>query len=243
MCTISYIPLSNQANSFIVTDNRDESVNRPAELPKVYYEKGAALFYPKDTQAGGTWIGVSNNDSLICLMNGAFHRHQRESTYRKSRGIVVKDLLIAKPLSAVKSYDFSGIEPFFALLFLWEKGIDVYELIWDGLKIHLYKKNSSQPAIWSAAMTYSIAQQKKREMAFHAFLNSQKHKKPLPELTWDFHHLKGDKAEEGFIINRGELRTTSISQFSHLKNGGSCFRFENLVTGQQQKSNISELFA
>ncbi len=243
MCTISYIPISDKGHSFVVTDNRDESVNRPAELPKTYQENNTMLFYPKDIRAGGTWMGVSGHNSLICLMNGAFHRHKRETAYRKSRGILVKDLLGAKsPLSVIRSYDLNGIEPFFALLFLWENEIKVYEMIWDGLKVHLDKKDSNQPAIWSAAMTYSEKQRKKREMKFKVFLDTHQNSETLPRLVWDFHHLKGNKMYEGLIINRGELRTTSISQFFHLGDGRGYFRFENIITGEQHQSEISALF-
>src|SRR5699024_12405831 len=91
--TITYIPRTGKNKGFTVTDNRDESVNRPADLPKVYKEYGTQLFYPKDKKAGGTWIGLSKQNRLITLMNGAFTQHKRQKSYRKSRGVVVKELL------------------------------------------------------------------------------------------------------------------------------------------------------
>src|SRR5690625_7813334 len=86
MCTITYIPNPEKESSFFVTDNRDESVNRPAKFPEIYREYGVSLYYPKDLEKGGTWFGVSDKKRMMCLMNGAFSKYKRKPPYRKSRG-------------------------------------------------------------------------------------------------------------------------------------------------------------
>lgn len=237
MCTLTFIPNPKKSDGFFVTSNRDESVNRPAKEPQIYKEHDAQLFYPKDERAGGTWIGASNKKRLICLMNGAFSRHERKTPYRKSRGTVVKELLAsADILVAIENYKFDGIEPFFIVLVSWKAGIEVFELIWDGTKVHLNNKDETQPAIWSAAMTYDEKQREERQEKFRLFLRKHGDKELRPQLLWDFH--RGNGGEEGLLIQRGELQTTSISQFRHTSDGEIAFRFEDLISGKTQDSGI-----
>jgi len=73
MCTVTYLPLGN--NKFILTSNRDESPTRKTISPTKYDENGVQLIYPKDEIAGGTWIGLSEKNRLVCFFLG----------YRKSK--------------------------------------------------------------------------------------------------------------------------------------------------------------
>lgn len=239
MCTITYIPDNEEKNGFVVTDNRDESINRPAEFPQLYHEYKTQLFYPKDKRAGGTWIGVSKTKRVMALMNGAFIQHKRRTSYRKSRGIVVKEILAADNFrNAIKEYDFKGIEPFFGVVFSWRTQMEVFELIWDGLEIYLNEKDASQPKIWSSAMTYSPEQHQKREAVFEEFLDQYKEVGVQPDSLWSFHHLKGDGKDEGLLINRGELRTTSVSQIVYLKDAPLYFRYEDVLTREEQQGEV-----
>ncbi len=74
MCTVTYLPLGN--NNFILTSNRDETPLRKTIPPKEYDENGVELTYPKDELAGGTWIGLSDKNRLVCLLNGGFKNIQ-----------------------------------------------------------------------------------------------------------------------------------------------------------------------
>ena len=51
------------------------------------------MLLPTDTEKGGTWIGLHEKGHLLVLLNGGFEMHQRLERYRKSRGLIVKDLL------------------------------------------------------------------------------------------------------------------------------------------------------
>ena len=51
------------------------------------------MLFPKDKTAGGSWIGVSDKNRVLCVLNGGFAFHQRQSFYRLSRGVVMRDLL------------------------------------------------------------------------------------------------------------------------------------------------------
>lgn len=91
MCTITFTPISN--HGFILTSNRDEAPGRETLPPEIYNEDGVKLLYPKDAVAGGTWIGVSDRKRVASLMNGGFVAHEPKQSYRKSRGVVLKDIL------------------------------------------------------------------------------------------------------------------------------------------------------
>ena len=94
MCTVTYIPLGN--SDFILTSSRDiPFARKKAAHPKKTTEDGVELYYPKDGKAGGTWIGTSAKNRLICLLNGGFKYHTSREKYTKSRGLIVKELLKA----------------------------------------------------------------------------------------------------------------------------------------------------
>lgn len=240
MCTITYLPNLKNKTDFIVTDNRDEAVNRPAEFPKTYKEYNTELFYPQDTRAKGTWFGVSRKKQLMALMNGAFKRHERKISYAKSRGVVVKDLIASDDIiKAAENYDFTGIEAFFGIVFSWKEKREVFEIIWDEKQLYINQKDADQPKIWSAAMTYSEEQHQKRINYFETFLKENANQQELiADLVWDFHHRKGDDQEEGMIIDRGFLKTTSISQFSRYADGEKYFHYKDLISGKEQENEI-----
>ena len=89
MCTVTILPLKGH-NSFVLTSNRDEATGRQTLPPKTYEVAGSKMAFPKDVLAGGTWLGVSDRKRAICLLNGAFKKHERKLPYGKSRGVVVK---------------------------------------------------------------------------------------------------------------------------------------------------------
>ncbi len=131
MCTVTYLPLEN--DGFILTSNRDESPMRKTIPPKKYLENGVEFAYPKDQLAGGTWIGASTKNRLVCLLNGAFKKHERNSYYKMSRGLVVKNILtVTDAVAYIKGFNFNDIEPFTIIMVDWNDGLDTYELVWDG---------------------------------------------------------------------------------------------------------------
>jgi uncharacterized protein with NRDE domain len=130
LCTVTLIPLK---SGFVLTSNRDEAANREAIPPQAYDLDGVKMVFPKDKLAGGTWIGVSEHQRLICLLNGAFEVHIREVPYRKSRGVVVKELLAASNISEIlKDYRLENIEPFTIIMVDWKEELQFWEMVWDG---------------------------------------------------------------------------------------------------------------
>lgn len=206
MCTVTLTTLS---DGFVLTSNRDEAIARKTLSPQIYSEAGVKLLYPRDQEAGGTWIGLSEQKRAICLLNGGFEPHERKPVYRKSRGLVVKDLLRSSEfLPAIEQYDFAGIEPFTCVIADYHQKGDFYELVWDGKDKH-FKILDNGSYIWSSSLLYSQEVRKQREERFVRFRSQRVLN---PENLMDFHASKGSEKDEGLIIDRGFLKTCSITQ-------------------------------
>lgn len=228
MCTVTFFPKSN--HGFILTSNRDEAPSRVTKSPKVYEVSGAKVLFPKDSLAGGTWIGVSDKKRLICLLNGGFTAHERAESYRMSRGIIVTDLLTSENVvKAIDAYNFNKIEPFTIILVEWSTKLQLYELVWDGMTSHFSEK-SLEPQIWSSSLLYSEATKKKRTSWFSDFL--QKHSDPNEGELLHFHKTAGDgNLQTDIIMDRVFVKTKSITQVVHTSK--TSMRYEDL---QQQKT-------
>ncbi|WP_037315832.1 NRDE family protein [Salegentibacter sp. Hel_I_6] len=229
MCTISLTTHPENTNGFILTSNRDEATERKTYLPDFKQENNTRLLLPEDAVAGGSWIGVSEKKRVLCLMNGGFLAHKREDSYRKSRGVVLKDWLSADNIdSEIRNYNLENIEPFTVVIADWSSDLFFAEFVWDGRKKH-FKRLPLQPQIWSSSPLYDAEMKKLREEWFSTF---QKEKDLSAKNLWEFHHSagKGDK-EIDLIIDRGFLKTKSISQIEFLPEKLN-FKYEDLQKGE-----------
>jgi len=235
MCTVTFIPKSN--NDFILTSNRDEAPGRETFLPKKYDEEGVTLLYPKDGVAGGTWIGLSERKRCVTLMNGGFVAHKREAFYRKSRGLVVKDLLKTANLqNEIRTYDFEGIEPFTSIIVEWNVEVQLYQLVWDGVNYH-FSEELLAPQIWSSSPLYPENLKKKREQWFSEFLMETI--QPSDKELLQFHKNAGEgDLNSNLIIDRGFIKTKSITQIVKNRHAIEMY-YEDLQTGKTSKLAIS----
>ena len=127
MCTVSFV---NANGKIIITSNRDEKTLRPNAIePKNYLINNKKIIFPKDKKAGGTWFAIDEHSTIIVLLNGAEEKHLLKESYRKSRGLIVLDLISSKSaIQAWKFIDLENIEPFTIVLFENQK---LYQLRWD----------------------------------------------------------------------------------------------------------------
>jgi len=213
---------------FILSSNRDEAPNRNTLPPQIYEMDDVKLLFPKDELAGGTWIGASNQKRLICLLNGGFESHVREENYRMSRGIIVTDLLTKEDAAtAIYNYDFTQIEPFTIIMVDWKENLRLFELVWDGNDAHFSEKPLA-PHIWSSSLLYSSEEKRKRETWFSNFLFETI--RPTEEELLVFHKTAGEgNPESNLIMDRGFVKTKSISQFS-MNSMHTTLRYEDLQT-------------
>ncbi len=208
MCTVTYLPL--RGANFILTSNRDVPFSREKALPpKSVVEDNVRLTYPKDGKAGGTWIGLSDKKRLICLLNGGFKYHTSRTHYRKSRGLILKELLKATDLSAALNHiDLRDIEQFTLVIVDWQSHLQLYEFVWDGDKKHL-KKITQTPHIWSSSTLYDASVKKMRE---EWFKNWYKAYSFTTENILNFHHTAGvGDCNIDLMMNRGLGGTVSVT--------------------------------
>jgi len=208
MCTVTIIPKGE--NDFILTSNRDEAPNRTSLPPEIYCINNARMMFPKDELSGGTWIGVSDKNRLICLLNGGFICHERKADYRMSRGVVVKDLLVSDDINtSIEKYNLVDVESFTLVIADWNTDLKFYELVWDGFQKH-FSRLPIAPKIWSSSTLYNDAMKQERLQWFEDFkveneLNS--------DTLFNFHHTAGkDNKDYGVVMDREYVKTTSITQ-------------------------------
>ncbi len=227
MCTVTLMPTT--GNSFVLTSNRDEAIDRETLSPQLYTIEEKRMLFPKDVVAGGTWIGVSEECNMICLLNGGYKKHERQPTYRQSRGVVVKELLASKELEkAIYEYDCSNIEPFTIVAVCWKKELAFYELVWDGEEKHVRELDKTTH-IWSSSTLYTDEMKAiRREWLKEFEIENDLTKESLIK----FHKYAGigDKNID-LQIDRGNLKTISVTQVS--KNEDQvAMRYENLQENQ-----------
>ncbi|MDV7186899.1 NRDE family protein [Lutibacter sp. TH_r2] len=208
MCTVTLLPLENK--NFILTSNRDEHPNRATISPKKYTENGVDMFFPKDEKAGGTWIGVSKKNRMICVLNGAYKNHVKKKKYLKSRGVIAKEILKSNNfLMYVEELNLKGIEPFTMIIADWNSLENLYyELIWNEETKHLNKLNN-KPKIWSSSTLYTDQIKEKRKLWFKNWLEtSELSSKEILK----FHHLEKGAKEQSILMCRPNCETVSITQ-------------------------------
>ena len=116
MCTVTFIPVEGKV---FLASNRDERHSRKEAIrPACYAFPGGIMLYPKDAEAGGTWIAMHENGNALVLLNGGKKAHIAEPPYGKSRGLILLDLAAAEsPSGLFLSLDLENIEPFTVVCF------------------------------------------------------------------------------------------------------------------------------
>ena len=233
MCTVTYIPKGK--DHFILTSNRDEQAARSPKNITLWDEGTKHLLFPRDTGAGGTWIAVSNDNRLVCVLNGAFERHVRKPSYRLSRGIMALQFFDFNDApDFLAHFDFVGIEPFTMVIYDREK---LYELRWDEIKPHIKILNPKSFYIWSSATLYDKPIREKREHWFANWRAGRKDFSPQSILNW--HHTAGDGDPcNDVIMNRNNIvQTVSVTSISKTPKVATMV-YHDLVHGQTKRAEM-----
>lgn len=208
MCTVSFV---HSKGKIIITSNRDEKVIIPNAIePKSYLINNKKIIFPKDQKSGGTWYAVDEHSNVLVLLNGADEKHVISGNYKKSRGLIVLEIIATKsPFETWKTINLENIEPFTLVLY---ESLQLYQLRWNGEAKKTLVLNPNQNHIWSSSTLYSAAIREIRTSWFTTFLDTK------PEVAetelFNFHRYTEEKnAENGLVINRNEvLKTLSITQ-------------------------------
>lgn len=208
MCTVSFVTSNGKT---IITSNRDEKVIRQSAIPpKNYTIKGKNIIFPKDPKAGGTWYAIDANGTIVVLLNGATEKHKVELPYRKSRGLIVLEIIgSASPKDFWQEIDLENIEPFTLVLFQNDK---LFQLRWNGNNKETLQLNPKNNYVWSSSTLYPKEIREKRSAWFDTFLDLNSEISETEMLH--FHRYTEEKNQEnGLVINRNnEMKTLSITQ-------------------------------
>ncbi|WP_207512662.1 NRDE family protein [Longitalea luteola] len=209
MCTVTFIPVRDK---LYITSNRDEKHWRSNALPPTIYPgQSGNLLFPKDGDAGGTWIAAHENGHAIVFLNGGFIRHTPQPPYRKSRGLILLDLLDASdPVERFREISLERIEPFTAVVWAGQ----LFECRWDGEKKHMTQLPATAPHIWSSATLYDEEVVRKRKSWFNKWLQqSRPAGAPTPDDILHFHQFTGDgDTHNDLRMNRnGQVFTVSVT--------------------------------
>ena len=208
MCTVSFVASNGKT---IITSNRDEKVIRPSAIaPKNYLVNNKNIIFPKDPKAGGTWFAVDESGTILVLLNGANEKHTVKPSYRKSRGLIVLDIISSlSPKDFWQEINLENIEPFTLVLF---QNNELFQLRWDGKDKECISLDTKKNHVWSSVTLYPKGIRENRDDWFHSFLDSNSTVSETEMLH--FHrHTENDNPENGLVINRNdELKTLSITQ-------------------------------
>ena len=233
MCTVTYIP---QKEGYILTSNRDESALRSPQNITQLTRNGQELLFPRDKGAGGSWIMTSSKDRLVCLLNGAIERHERQLPYRMSRGIMVMEFFdYPHATHFFEGYNFKGIEPFTMIIYDKEQ---LFDFRWDGVQTHLLELDISKPHIWSSATLYDKETQQKRKIWFAEWLKNRTDFSRGAILSL---HKTGGEGNPSidFMMNRYNylVQTVSITQVIRTETT-SQMRYHDLITNTQVEKSL-----
>lgn len=231
MCTVSYVPLG--AGNFILTSNRDENPDRVTIEPgkETTLVEASTIICPRDSKAGGSWIAMSINGRVACLLNGAFKKHSHEPPYSRSRGLIVMEYFLYE--SAIQFHnkvDLKGVENF--TLIMLENGM-VYEMRWDGEEKFFQLKDERDAHIWSSCTLYDEDTAADKEFKFQDWME-EKGKPTVDEIAF-FHGLNNP---DGFLLELPQVKTVSITTIEK-KTTGIRMDYHDLLTRLNVEKTIS----
>ncbi len=234
MCTVSFISCK---DGYFITSNRDEKIFRkPAIPPKQYSHNKHVVAFPKDPDAGGTWIAMNENGNAAVLLNGAFRKYNSRPPYERSRGLVLLDIISNdNPLQSFLRLDLLRIEPFTLIIFTQNS---LYECRWDGQQKHSCELPAYCSYIWSSVTLYDTEMIQKREQWFTKFLN--RHQPPSHDQILHFHRFAGEgDTNNDLNMNRdGLMLTVSITSIKINRNKCT-MKYNDLKTGKQYLASMS----
>lgn len=227
MCTVTYIP---SGDSIYLTSNRDEQHTRGLATPP---QREMDLIFPRDPDAGGSWIAMKNNGHAAVLLNGAFSPFAFSGCVSKSRGLLLLEVLrAAQPEQYFIETNMNGVAPFTMVLVL---GRRLYEGRWDGIRKYFLRLDASQPRIWSSVTLYNEQMRQHREQWFSAWLQQQQ--KFTTDNILGFHQLGGEGDPDAHLVMNRENKvfTVSITSIRISAAAGSLTYVDLLRDGQYEE--------
>ena len=169
---------------------------------------------------------VRHTGATGILLNGAFTAHLPAPSYRKSRGLLMIELLgTSNVYNTIDRHSFEGIEPF--TLVLWQKTL-LMEYRWDGNILHRQQKNLGQAQIWSSATLYNKQMQQERQTWFSHWLDACQD--PGIDEIVAFHE-QSHNTEYGIRMRRTSGIATASITSAHIQADQLNMRYRDLASG------------
>ena len=232
MCTVLFMP---KDNSICFASLRDENPLRPKAIePRKDISSTIQFLAPRDSLAGGTWMGVNEFNNIIILLNGGFENHTKKNNYKKSRGLIVIDLLKTElPVIDWNLMDMTDIEPF--TLVVWSDN-NLFQLVWDGQQKNKSLLDATIPHIWSSSTLYSQSAKEYRKQLFENWVASHPVISQTNVLTFFKSYMDNDN---GFIMERSKtLKTLSYSFLEVQNNEQANFAYHDFLSFQNTYTTI-----
>ena len=206
MCTVTFIKTD---QGVVLTSNRDERTRRSTLAPKSYSVGSKRVSFPKDEEAGGTWIALGDNGVFCCLLNGGFNQHVSKGNYRRSRGQIVLDVFrMNSPETFLDVIDLENIEPFTLILYN-SKEDKLLLLVWDEIEKHIKELDANTPHFWASASLYSKEVSLERRKQFYNYIDDIE--EVGSESIYELHSRS--REQQGYILSAiSGIETVSITQ-------------------------------
>lgn len=236
MCTVSYIPFGD--NKFVFTSNRDETINRAKTIfPYTKELKNQIVTFPKDPEAGGSWIAASSN-RLVCVLNGAFEKHKHSPPYTKSRGVLMLNVFDFDSLNDFQNQvNLTNIEPFTFIHLNYSAELVLEVLRWDGKSKHYECLDASKTYFFNSATLYEANVIRYKKNHFDLFLSRM----TSIEDVLNFHkEMQIDNPKHPVLkVKPAMVKTLSISQIHNIET--LKFYYENLFLSETKEIHLNEL--
>jgi hypothetical protein len=210
MCIVTYLP---SLDGFTLTSNRDEHLSRAETIEPVAYPVGDEKhYYPQDPESLGSWIAASDTGLNLCLLNGAFEKHISIPPYRKSRGLILLEILaFGGPEKFLRENSLEGVEPFTLIAISNNENLELRELRWDGERPYLSNLDPHLPYIWSSSTLYNPEARRMKEEWFRIWLD--KNPEPGQDEILSFHQrsVKEDYGKTMRLHPSNDPQTLSIT--------------------------------
>src|SRR5690606_30282005 len=150
-----------------------------------------------------------SDDFVVCILNGAYKKHQHRPPYRKSRGLIILELMNYKSIEEfVEKINLNRIEPF-TMMMLNLNSTEKKVLVWDGTEKSIENHSSEKLIVRSSSTLYDDSEKQRHKIIFENADSIN------PEKIMEIH--KEIKMNENPVFPG--VITTSITQI--IKNGNT----------------------
>ena len=203
MCTLAWL---RRPGGFILWHSRDERRNRGVAIPPAVGQgDGARWIAPRDSDSGGTWVGVNTHGIVVGIANLFLGRAEAPPARKISRGILVQDLL-GSPSTLqvgrrVRSLDLDVFEPF-TLVALSETDAPMI-LRWDRVSLAAVAPLGEILLVTSAGGSREIEEQRKKLFAGRGLSAEQ---------IESLYRARPESSMASVCVHRPEVSTVSLTR-------------------------------